>query len=60
MTEIVLEECFDEKGKFLGKHVISIADLTPEFLAELKADKEDKKGWKKYRKVMKKAGYPIE
>lgn len=60
MTEILLEKCFDEKGKYMGKIIIHEADLTPEFLGKVKKDKDDKMGWKKYRKVMKKAGYNIE
>ncbi len=58
-TDIVLEECFNEKGKLLGKIVIPISYLTPEFLAERKADKDDKHGWKKYRKIMKEHGHDI-
>lgn len=57
---IVLEECFDEKGKYLGKIVIPISDLTPEFLALIRADKDDKMGWKKYRKIVKEHGHDIE
>ena len=57
---IVLEECFNEKGKYLGKIVVHEADLTPEFLDKIKKDKDDKMGWKKYRKIMKDKGYDIE
>ena len=57
---IILEEKFNEKGKYLGKIVVPIRDLTPEFIAGLKADKDDKQGWKKYRKIMKEQGYDIE
>lgn len=59
MTEILLEETFDEKGKYLGKIVVYTEVLTPEFIDALKADLTDKQGWKKYRNVMKKAGYDI-
>jgi len=51
---IVLEE--SEKGK----QGIYESDLTTEFLDKIKADKDDKMGWKKYRKVMKEKGYDIE
>lgn len=70
MTVILLEECYGdrlnprtkkiEKNVYLGKVVCQTEDLTPEFIAELKADKDDKLGWKKYRKIMKDKGYPIE
>ncbi len=60
MSTILLEEIFDENGKYLGKVIVGVDDLTPEFIAELKADKDDKKGWKKYRKLMKEKGYDID
>ena len=59
MSEIILEERFDKKGKYMGKIVIPITDLTPEFLNELKNDKYDRLRWKQYRKVMKEHGYNI-
>lgn len=52
MTEIVLEECFDEKGRYMGKIIIHEADLTPEFINKIKADKDDKMGFKKYHGVL--------
>jgi len=57
---IVLEECFNEEGQYMGRIVVYETDLTPVFLDKIKADKDDKMGWKKYRKIMKKAGYDIE
>ncbi|MBA7715200.1 hypothetical protein ES703_124241 [subsurface metagenome] len=60
MTEIVLEEKFDKKGKYLGKIIVDVDSLTPEFLGKIKKDKSDKMGWKKYRKIMKDKGYDIE
>ena len=62
MTEIILEKKYDARGKYLGKIVVHTEDLdlNPEFLAKLKADKDDKHGWHKYRQVMKDAGYKIE
>lgn len=45
---------------YMGKKVVDVKSLTPERIAELKADKDDKEGWKKYRKTMKDAGYSIE
>ena len=45
---------------YMGKIVVDSKDLTPEFIAEIKADAEDKQGWKKYRQKMKDAGYDIE
>ena len=68
MTIIILEKCYGPRldprtGKmketYLGYIGIPTELLTPELLAALKADKEDKHGWKKYRKVMKDAGYDI-
>jgi len=69
MNKIVLEECWDMRpdpndteklvNTYLGMIVANIEDLTPEFLAKLKADKDDKHGWKKYRKLMKDKGYDI-
>ena len=57
MTEIVLEDCYDEKGKFMGRISIPIADLTPEFLDKIKKDRKDKMGWKKYHDVLRENGY---
>ena len=60
MKEIILEECFDEKGVYLGKIVINQEELTPAFLKCIKEDVEDKQGWKKYHKVLKDNGIDIE
>ena len=57
---ITLKECFDEKGVYLGKHVVDTAQLTPEYLVKIRADKNDELGWKQHRKVMKEKGYDIE
>lgn len=57
MTVIELEKVFNEKGKYLGSIVIHERDLSPEFLANCK---KEASGWKKYRKVMKEAGFDIE
>lgn len=46
--------------KYLGMEVVFLKDLTPGYLATVKADKNDKLGWKRHRKVMKEAGYDIE
>jgi len=59
MKEIVLEECFDEKGDYLGKIVVNEEQLTPEFLKKIKEDTDDKLGWKKYHKVLKDKGIDI-
>lgn len=56
---IVLKRCFDKNGKYKGKVVVLKETLTPEFLAMIKADKEDKHGWKQHKKVMKEKGYDI-
>lgn len=45
--------------EYLGSIVIYEEDLTPEFIEELKKDKDDKKGWKKYKKVLNDAGYTV-
>jgi hypothetical protein len=60
MKEIVLEECFDEKGTYLGNIVIKVEDLTPEFLKKIKEDTGNNLGWMKYRKVMKDNGIDVE
>lgn len=60
MKEIVLEKCYDEKGVYLGKIVINEEELTPDFLKQIKEDKEDKMGWKRYYKVLKDNGIDIE
>lgn len=57
---IVLRKSYNKKGKYMGMSVIPIECLTPTFLGKIRADKDNKMGWKQYRKVMKKAGYPIE
>jgi len=57
---IILEEVFDEKGRYLGKVVVYEEDLTPEFLEKCRKDTKDVMGWKKYRKRMKEHGYDIE
>lgn len=59
MTEIILERVFDEKGKYLGKITVNVKDLTPQFLQSLRDDIVDKKGWRKYRKVMRDHGHDI-
>ena len=53
--KIILEEHLN--GGFIS---VDIKDLTPEFIESIKKDKEDKMGWKKYRKLMKEKGYDIE
>ena len=55
MKEIVLEMCYDETGRYVGKKVIYEEQLTPENLKKIKKDKD----WKKHRKVMKQHGYNI-
>jgi hypothetical protein len=60
MKEIVLEECYDEKGVYLGKIVINSEELIPELLKRVREDTDDKLGWKKYRKVMKDNGIDVE
>lgn len=67
---IVLEKCWGmrpdrgDKSKmvntYLGKIVVDSEDFTPERIADLKDDKQDKQGWKKYRKKLKKHGINIE
>ena len=42
-----------------GTHWIYKDELTPDLVADRKADKDDLKGWKKYRKGMKDAGFDI-
>jgi len=54
---IILEENCDGYGGYLK---IDKDKLTDEFIESIKKDKADKMRWKKYRKVMKKAGYDIE
>ena len=49
---IVLEHCFNEKGKYMGKIIIHETDLTPEFIKKIKQDKDNKMGWRKYHKVL--------
>ena len=60
MKEIVLEECYNENGEYLGKIVINEEELTPELLKRVREDTDDKLGWKKYRKVMKDNGIDVE
>ena len=45
---------------YLGKIIVDAEDFTVDRIAELKADKDDKKGWKKYRKKLKEHGIDIE
>jgi len=62
ISEILLEETFDEKGRYLGKIVILREDLTPELIKKLKEDKEfiDKNPkWKEYKKILKEKGYDV-
>ena len=59
MREIIVLKKVYKGKKYLGMHIAYIDDLTPEYLARLKADVSDKEGWKQYRKVMKDAGYNI-
>lgn len=56
---ILLEEHYDKKGKYLGKTIIYLKDLTPAKIASLKTDVLDSQGFHKYRKAMKDAGYDI-
>lgn len=56
---IVLKEHYDKDGRYLGKEVVHIEKLTPEFLDKIKGDKEDKMGWKRHRKAMKDHGHDI-
>lgn len=56
---IILKKAYDEKGKYLGFHWIAKADLTPEFLEELRNDVSDRHGFKEYHKVLKEEGYDI-
>ena len=57
--EILLEKCYNEKGKYMGKIVIQNTRLTPEFLDKIKKDKDDKMGWKQYHEKLKKEGFNI-
>jgi len=59
MSEIVLEECFDGNGKYLGRIVVEVKDLSAEFIGKIKADKEDKMGYKKYKTLLKGKGYDV-
>lgn len=48
MKEILLEECFNLDKKYLGKIVIPESDLNA-MKGAIKADKEDKMGYRKYK-----------
>ena len=56
---IVLKKHFKD-DRYLGMEVVFLKDLTPEYLATVKADTDDKLGWKRHRKVMKEAGFDID
>lgn len=57
---IELEKCYDKEGNYMGKLSVSIKTLTPEFLKKIEDDKDDKMGWKKYKKILKEKGYASE
>lgn len=70
MTRIILEKHYGDrihpqtlkvtKNAYLGMTVVDTKELTPDFLAALKADKDDKQGWKKHHKKLKEHGYDVE
>lgn len=50
--QIILEKHYNENGVYLGMTVIYDEDLTPEFIAAIKADDLDTMGWRKYWGVL--------
>lgn len=57
---IVLEKRYHKDGRYAGMVCVLKKTLTPQFLAMIRADKDDVHGWKKHRKRMKELGYDLE